>query len=198
MDASRGGGALVGVARIVSTLFPMSKEEAEIMEVPDDERHKYIRYDDAKANLNLITKQARWFFKDTYTIANATAELPGDEVGVLVPWKPPGVLDNVSIATINALLDEIDEGVTEDNGDPTGEAFTASNTRREGAKSRWVGLVVQRWLQCTEDRAAKIVKLWLETGTLVEVKTKVKGHDRKGVRSDRSKRPGRETDRAEL
>jgi hypothetical protein len=198
MDAARGGGSLIGIARIVSTLFPMTAEEAELMEITAENRIKYIRYDDAKANLNLITGQARWFFKDTYTIANATAEFPGDDVGVLVPWKPPGVLDNISIATINALLDEIDRGYVDDNGDPTGEAFGPSNNSREGTKSRWVGLVIQTWLQCTKERAAEIVKLWLKNGTLVEIETTVGRHKRKGVQSDRSKRPGRETDRAEL
>ena len=38
MDSARGGSALVGVARIVSTLFAMTKEEATIYEVPEEEQ----------------------------------------------------------------------------------------------------------------------------------------------------------------
>jgi hypothetical protein len=192
MDASRGGGALIGIARILSTMFPMTAEEAQLMEVPDEERHKFVRYDDAKANLNLITRQACWFKKETYTINNATEELPGDDVGVLVPWLPPGPLDNVTTTTINQILDEIDRGLTDDEGDPTGEFFTFHNKANKDAPSRWVGQVIQRWIQCSDERAAVFVKQWRMSGLLVEFP--YKNRRRKpvtGVRSDPTKRPGR-------
>ena len=79
LNTARGASALVGVARIVQTLFAMSSKDAERYGVPEEERHLYVRLDDAKANVSLIGADARWFRRVGVTIAN------GDEVGVLVP-----------------------------------------------------------------------------------------------------------------
>ncbi len=57
----------------------MSPADAEEYGVTEDERHLYVRHDDAKANVGLVTNKARWFRRVGVTIAN------GDEVGVLVP-----------------------------------------------------------------------------------------------------------------
>ncbi len=79
MNTARGASALVGVARVVQTLFAMSERDAERYDIPTEERHFLLRLDDAKANLGLISPEARWFRK-------VGVELPnGDEVGVLVP-----------------------------------------------------------------------------------------------------------------
>jgi hypothetical protein len=79
LNTARGASALVGVARIVQTLFAMSAKDAERYGVPEEERRLYVRLDDAKANVSLIGADARWFRRVGVTIAN------GDEVGVLVP-----------------------------------------------------------------------------------------------------------------
>jgi hypothetical protein len=79
LNTSRGASALAGVARIVQTLFSMSVRDAEQHGVDDDERHLFVRLDDAKANLGLISGRARWFRRVGVAIAN------GDEVGVLAP-----------------------------------------------------------------------------------------------------------------
>ena len=79
MNTARGASALAGVARVVQTLFAMSARDAETHGIGDDDRHFYIRLDDAKANLSLITNKADWFRRVGVTIAN------GDAVGVLAP-----------------------------------------------------------------------------------------------------------------
>ncbi len=79
LNTSRGASALTGVARVVQTLFSMSPRDAEHYGVKDEDRRLYIRLDDAKANLGLISGEARWYRRVGVTIAN------GDEVGVLVP-----------------------------------------------------------------------------------------------------------------
>jgi hypothetical protein len=122
VDAARGAGALIGIARIVSTLFPMTTREAESMGVDDDKRGLYLRYDDAKANLNIKSPFARWFFKQTITLDNASAELPGDDVGVLIPWAPAG--PSVLEAQIVAFFDRVDRGIIDQDGKPTGEFYT--------------------------------------------------------------------------
>ena len=79
MNTARGASALVGVARVVQTLFAMSEKDAERHGVAKEDRHLYLRLDDAKANLGLTSPETRWFRK-------VSVELPnGDEVGVLIP-----------------------------------------------------------------------------------------------------------------
>ena len=77
MWSSRGASALVGVARVIKTLFGMSKKDAERRGIREDDRHLYIRLDDAKANLSLASPEAKWFKRLGVTLANT------DEVGVL-------------------------------------------------------------------------------------------------------------------
>jgi hypothetical protein len=111
LNTSRGASALAGVARIVQTLFSMSARDAEQHGVDDDERQLFVRLDDAKANLRLISGRARWFRRVGVTIAN------GDEVGVLVPDElqpvtEPGVdpaRDDFHRTIIAALLAQVPE-----------------------------------------------------------------------------------------
>ena len=79
MDTARGAGALVGVARVVDTIFGMSEKDAKGLSILDEDRHRYIRLDTAKSNYSLKSPSPTWFRRDTVTIAN------GDNVGVLTP-----------------------------------------------------------------------------------------------------------------
>ena len=109
LNSARGASALVGVARIVQTLFSMSPKDAERYGVPEEERHLYIRLDDAKANVRLIGAEARWFRRVGVTIAN------GDEVGVLVPQdlepvvNTGGEAEDLHRTIIAALLAQVPE-----------------------------------------------------------------------------------------
>ena len=169
VDASRGAGALVNISRIMSTIFTMTKDEAQAMGVDDIDRHRYIRYDDAKANLNLITRQTRWFRKDTFVLPNSTAELPADEVGVLIPWEPTGIPDGVTQEIIDQLFADIDRGMQAGDGRPLGEFYTASNKqKKDDMLNRWVGRLVMQALNCAEPRAKKLIAEWVSDGKLVE------------------------------
>lgn len=79
MNAARGASALVGVARVVQTLFGMSDKDADHYGVAPNERHLFLRLDDAKANLGLVSPDALWFRKVGVDLPN------GDQVGVLEP-----------------------------------------------------------------------------------------------------------------
>jgi hypothetical protein len=81
MNAARGASALVGVARVVQTLFGMSEKDADRYGVAPAERHLYLRLDDAKANLGLVSPEALWFKKLGVDLPN------GDQVGVLEPTQ---------------------------------------------------------------------------------------------------------------
>lgn len=77
MDVSRGASAVAYAARIAFTLFNASKQDAEDYGFPDEDRHMWVRLDDAKMNMTLATEKAAWFNKDGVKI------LSGDIVGVL-------------------------------------------------------------------------------------------------------------------
>ena len=197
MDAARGGGSLAGVARIVATLFPMTEPEFERCQADIKkafpkaaERGRFIRFDDAKANLSLITSSARWFFKQTIGLGNAGDGLPEDDVGVLVPWQRPGILAGLDAEKINAVLDEIAAGLRDDDGEPTGEPYTPS---RKGGSKRWVGLLLQRLMECSEAEAKTIIGQWLESG-LLEVylapTRSSKGNNRECLKVHDARRPG--------
>lgn len=83
MNAMRGGGPIVGVARFVATMFNMSAKDAETCGVEPHERVKYVRFDDAKANMALMSGEPQWWVKLGVSIENAAGLRPADNIGVL-------------------------------------------------------------------------------------------------------------------
>jgi AAA domain-containing protein len=162
VDAARGAGALIGIARIVSTLFPMTSKEAEAMGVKSGTRSHYLRFDDAKANLSMISNYARWFRKDTVTLENQRGDpngrdyVPGDEVGVLIPWKPEA--KEAHEAQIIGFFKAVDEGVTDDAGKPTGDYWTFKKGK---SGQRYIGYLAQRFFKCEAlVQAENMIKQW--------------------------------------
>jgi len=190
MNAARGGSALVGVARTVVTLFGMSEADAKIMGVSEAERHMYVRFDDAKANLTLTTGAAKWFRKETVRLANGTMEQHGDDVGVLHPWTAPNAMDTVTTAIANAILDELAAGVLDEGGNPTGSLYAYTDTKRG---PRWAGHVVMRHVEVSPEQAASILKTWRRNGVIEETEyyDEAERKTRKGVRVVDANRPGR-------
>ncbi len=190
MDAARGGSALVGVARIVSTLFGMTEEEAKTFNIDPDERSSFLRFDDAKANLTLVTYAARWFEKHTITLPNGSADEPPDEVGVLKPWKPPNPFDDLDVAIANVILDAIERGVFDADGNATGDPYTL---KKSGGGKRWAGHLIQNHLHCSDKDAQKVLNKWMENGVIEEVArvtSTSKGKVRLGLKVNASARPG--------
>lgn len=177
-DAARGAGALVNSARIVSTLFTMSEEEAKLFTLKPDEAHRYVRFDDAKANLTLMTGKARWFEKVSHELPN------GDSVGVLKPWKPPGVFDGVSLDTINDVLSVIDAG-------RDGGKYLFNVKAGPDVTPAWGGHVIMEALGCDRAKATKVMAEWLQSGLFVTAEyTSENRRAKMGLRVDFSKRPG--------
>lgn len=79
MDSARGASSLVSAARIVSTLYNMSDKDADTYGVSDEDRKLYVRFDDAKANLALMSDEPKWYRRESVILSN------GDSVGVLAP-----------------------------------------------------------------------------------------------------------------
>lgn len=167
MDSARGGGALVGVARIVATLFQMTKEEAVVYDVEEEQRHKFLRFDDAKANLTLVTFAAKWFTKETVELPNGGDDEPPDEVGVLKPWTPQGVFARMTNELANKILDAIVLGMPGKDGKPNGNWYCG--TKRGGNNKRWAGHLINSAVKCKEIEAQKVIDTWLASGLLIEV-----------------------------
>lgn len=83
MDASRGAGALTGVSRMGATMYGMDIATAKKYGVPESEKHRYVRFDDGKANMSLLSGEPRFFRREGVVIGG----IGGEEVGVLVPVK---------------------------------------------------------------------------------------------------------------
>jgi hypothetical protein len=167
VDAARGASALIGIARIVSTLFPMTRAEGDLMGITDDKRVDYLRYDDAKANLNRKSPFAKWFVKRTIILNNSAGGLPPDEVGALEPWSPLGLMDGISEDDINRFLGKLDDGLLDKNGVRTGEFYCYKKDADDS--SRWAGkLLMTEFKIKVEDRAKKILKQWLEKNIVID------------------------------
>lgn len=77
MDSGRGASSLIGAARIVFTLYNMDEKTSKEYGVAEEKRHLYVRLDEAKGNLSLISPNARWFTRQSVSLEN------GESVGVL-------------------------------------------------------------------------------------------------------------------
>jgi hypothetical protein len=183
-DSGRGGSAIRDAGRLVHTLAAMGEDEARTFEIPQAERHSYVRLDKAKINLATKSANAKWFKLVGVRLRNGTTDYPnGDEVQTVVPWSPPDTWANLSIASLNAALTEIDAGME------GGRRYSDANAARDRAAWR----VVQR--HCpdkTEQQCREIIKTWVKNGVLhqEEYDDPIKRQACVGLCLDASKRPG--------
>ena len=82
MNALRGGGALIGQARFVFTLFTMSERDAERLDVEPHRRTYFCRWDGAKANMAPVSGEV-WFERLGVGLDNASDIRPADVIGIL-------------------------------------------------------------------------------------------------------------------
>lgn len=80
MNISRGASAIVNSARIALTISPTTDSDVERYAIPEQERRRYVRLDDAKMNMALVSDRPTWLKREGVTLAN------GDDVGVLTPF----------------------------------------------------------------------------------------------------------------
>lgn len=168
-DVIRGGGAIVNSTRISSTLFTMTEEEAKALGVPVEDRNRYVRFDDAKANQTLKSGVARWFEKVSVTIGNGGGFDEPDDVGALRPWDPPSAFSGCSINEIHTALAMIERGTEDSDGRPSGVLFTHRTNTKEGTNNeRWAGHPIMAAMGVNEERAKLIVKEWVTNKVLIE------------------------------
>jgi hypothetical protein len=182
-NRSRGASSLVNACRLVSTLTPMSPDEAEAFGVAEEDRRLYVRVDSGKVNINRGGGAARWFKLIGVPIGNTTERYPhGDEVQTVEPWKPPETWTDLSTETLNQILTIIDGGVE------GGNYYT--DAPKAGDRAAW--RVVQEMVPFkSEAQAREIIRTWVRTGLLqrFEYENPTTRKPVKGLRVDATKRP---------
>jgi len=175
-DSIRGGSSLVANSRGAYTLAAMSADEAKTFGVPEDRRKRFIKIDDAKANMAPSGEGGRWVHLQSVTLGNGDADYPaGDSVQVASKWSPPKALDGLSHSDIRDMLAAIEVGTD------GGELFSFHNT---GKNARWVGKALIDGFGRTPEQAKSFIKIAREKGWLFEEEyvSPVNRHKVKGVK----------------
>lgn len=158
VDAARGAKALTDAGRVTQILSAMSKDEAQALNVRDEERWHYFRWDDVKVNLAPRAARARWFRLDSVSLGNRTERYPaGDHVGAVVSWEPPSPWEDMPGDLVIAILDAIERGPA--------PGLRYHETRR-GNEKRWAGSVVMEMADKDEHAAMRIVRAWRHNDVL--------------------------------
>lgn len=183
METSRGASSLIDAARIGQTLTPMSREEADMYQVPEEERRRLIRLDDGKLNLSLKADPT-WYRLASINIGNGTEEYPnGDNVQACETWTPPDMWRELTPIVVNQIMDDIANGL------PDGARY--SKAPNAGKRAAWK--VVKKHADCLNEKQCRdAIKTWLDTGMLVEVEyySKVRRESLPGLFVNDAKRPG--------
>jgi hypothetical protein len=134
-------------------------------------------------NITPAAQKATWFKLVSVRLDNGTEQYPnGDEVQTVEWWTPPETWANLSTATLNAALSEIDAGMS------NGQRYSDANAARE--RAAWT--VIQR--HCpdkTEPQCREIVRTWVKNGVLYreDYDDPIKRDTRPGLRLDATMRP---------
>ena len=74
VNAVRGASAIKDASRITLTAFGMSAKDGERYGIPEQVRHRYVRFDGAKENLTLTGPEPKWFEKKTVRVGAGEGE----------------------------------------------------------------------------------------------------------------------------
>jgi hypothetical protein len=142
-----------------------------------------VRLDPAKTNIIRRSHKATWFRLVSVPLGNGTSDYPmGDHVQTIETWQPPDIWANLSSATLNAVLTEIDKGM------PNGQRYSDSAT----ATTRAVWPVVMKHCPgITEAQVKMIIRTWVQNKVLFPegYADPVERKERKGLKVDDAKRP---------
>jgi hypothetical protein len=188
-DAGRGSSGIRDAGRLVYTLTPMSENEAKLFNIEPDDRFSYVRLDSAKVNLSARSGKAEWFHIIGQPIGNSTKDYPnGDTIQVVESWSPPDAWKDTTAAGFNAILDDIDRGLTDNNGKPTGQRY--SNAPKAGKRAVWP-VVQKHYPNKSEGECRTIIQAWLSDELIYgkPYDDPVEYKRRSGLHVDNSKRP---------
>jgi hypothetical protein len=184
-DANRGRGATAqkDAGRLVYTLTPMSPEEGKEFNIPEAERRSLIRMDSAKVNIVPPSSEAKWFRLVSVPLGNAKPPYPkGDHIQVAEPWTPPETWQGLQSPLLNAILDDIEAGLS------NGQRYSGSGAA--ASRAAW-HVVLARAPDKSEKQCRDIITGWMRSGTLFyqEYDDPVDRKTRRGLRVNATKRP---------
>lgn len=158
-DDARGAVALIGAARSVRVLNPMSQDEAAKAGIEVAQRRLYYRLDNGKANLAPPSDQASWRRVVSVGLGNRRDPYPEDSVGVVTAWKWPDAFAGLTAEHLKTVQNKVGSG----------------KWRADAQAGAWVGKAVAEALDLdlSEDvnrtRIKALLKTWLKNGSLTEV-----------------------------
>lgn len=106
-DSARGGSSIVGAARDVRVLNPISQQEAEGFGI--DNPRSYFRAGSDKSNFAPI-ENAQWYEIIGVNLYNDPSEVAGDSVGVYRKWTPPDPFDDITQAMMQEAIKRLSQG----------------------------------------------------------------------------------------
>ncbi|WP_267355240.1 MULTISPECIES: AAA family ATPase [unclassified Methylobacterium] len=115
VEDARGGSSLIGAVRSARVLNGMSSDEAAQAGVEADQRRRFFRVDDGKANMQPPADGASWHELVSVPLGNDTLEYPGDMVGVVTAWNLPSLSDALQPGDVRKVQDAIAAGAWADN-----------------------------------------------------------------------------------
>lgn len=147
IDDARGGSAIINAVRSGRIINRMNNDEAERAKIPSEQKDSYVRVDIGKANMRPPDK-AKWFRLIGVHLPN------GDFVQALVPWKFPGLMDELSVEDTEAIR----------------ELVRSRSFRADSRSDNWLGVEVAKRLKLNPEVKADILKIqriigvWLRNG----------------------------------
>ena len=186
-NANRGRGAssMVDAGRLVTTLTPMSSEEATTFGIAEADRKQYVRLDNGKVNIIRGGGNPKWFRLVGVRLGNGTKLYPnGDEVQTVEPWQPPELWSDLSVDLLNRALTQIDAGL------PDGNRYT--NAPKAGERDAW-RVIIDLAPTKSEGQAREIIRTWVKNGVLTKdnYENPATRKTVSGLYVDNAKRPGK-------
>jgi RecA-family ATPase len=157
-EDSRGGSALVGVARSVRALNRVTKDEAERCGLKDDYRSFFYMGSGDKQNLAPPAESNRWRRIVSVDLENETPELTSDSVGVVEAFKLPDPFEGVTVQHLQAVQQALAGG--------------DKRCRKSHQAKDWIGRLVAEIceLNAQTDRRKinSMIETWVDSKSIVE------------------------------
>ena len=146
VDSGRGASALSNAVRVAHTLSPMGKKDAEALDVPKEDKTRYVRLDDAKGNMSPPAQGARWFERKGVALPNANDKLglELDEVDL-----------SISHEDSHLILEEVEK-----------RWFLKEPFSVAPQSPRYLGKYMMTELNINKRHAKSILEVWHATGAI--------------------------------
>lgn len=159
VEDARGASSLIGAARSVRVLNPMTRDEAAKADIVPNERRLYFRIDNGKANMAPPAGAASWRRLVGVGLGNGTAAYQEDQVGVVTAWSWPNAFTGLTSDDLRAVQNKVGSG----------------RWRADVRSADWVGRAVAETLEFDLDeeadraRVKTLLRTWLGNRSLVTV-----------------------------